>query len=62
MPAVAITDRCQFDGAFHFVQDILNHNKIVEAKNKERLKKEKILQKSTKTDSGLRVLCVRSQR
>jgi DNA polymerase-3 subunit alpha len=32
MPAVA--DRsCELDGCFHFVRDILNHNKAAEAKN-----------------------------
>jgi DNA polymerase-3 subunit alpha len=31
MPAVAMTDH-ELDGAFHFVRDILNHNKA-EAKN-----------------------------
>ena len=35
MPAVAITDHANLMGAFHFVRDILNHNKSAEAKNKE---------------------------
>ncbi|MBF6607672.1 MAG: PHP domain-containing protein, partial [Flavobacterium sp.] len=34
MPAVAITDHANLMGAFHFVRDILNHNKSVDAKNK----------------------------
>ncbi len=34
MPAVAITDHANLMGAFHFVRDILYHNKSVEAKNK----------------------------
>jgi DNA polymerase-3 subunit alpha len=33
MSAVAITDHANLMGAFHFVRDILNHNKTVEAKN-----------------------------
>ena len=33
MPAVAITDHANLMGAFHFVRDILNHNKTAEAKN-----------------------------
>ncbi|HEX8270012.1 MAG TPA: DNA polymerase III subunit alpha [Flavobacterium sp.] len=35
MPAVAITDHANLMGAFHFVRDILNHNKAAEAKNLE---------------------------
>ena len=35
MPAVAMTDHANLMGAFHFVRDILSHNKSVEAKNKE---------------------------
>ena len=35
MPAVAMTDIGNMMGAFHFVRDILNHNKSAEAKNKE---------------------------
>ncbi|HMI07436.1 MAG TPA: DNA polymerase III subunit alpha [Flavobacterium sp.] len=35
MPAVAITDHANLMGAFHFVRDILNHNKSAETKNKE---------------------------
>ena len=34
MAAVAITDHANLMGAFHFVRDILYHNKSVEAKNK----------------------------
>ena len=34
MPAVAITDHANLMGAFHFVRDILYHNKAAEAKNK----------------------------
>src|SRR6218665_2856666 len=34
MPAVAMTDHANLMGAFHFVRDILNHNKSAEAKNK----------------------------
>jgi DNA polymerase-3 subunit alpha len=33
MPAVAMTDHANLMGAFHFVRDILNHNKSAEAKN-----------------------------
>lgn len=39
MPAVAITDHANLMGAFHFVRDILNHNKSVEVKNKESVEK-----------------------
>ncbi len=39
MPAVAITDFSNLMGAFHFVRDILNHNKTVQNKNKELLEK-----------------------
>ena len=34
MPAVAMTDHANLMGAFHFVRDILAHNKGAEAKNK----------------------------
>jgi len=34
MPAVAMTDHANLMGAFHFVRDILYHNKAAEAKNK----------------------------
>lgn len=34
MPAVAMTDHANLMGAFHFVRDILNHNKSIAAKNK----------------------------
>ena len=33
MPAVALTDMGNMMGAFHFVRDVLNHNKGVKAKN-----------------------------
>ena len=33
MPAVAITDHANLMGAFHFVRDVLNHNKSAAAKN-----------------------------
>ncbi|WP_285009192.1 DNA polymerase III subunit alpha [Pedobacter faecalis] len=33
MPAVAMTDHANMMGAFHFVSQVLNHNKIAEAKN-----------------------------
>ena len=39
MPAVAITDHANLMGAFHFVRDILYHNKAAEAKNKEAIEK-----------------------
>jgi DNA polymerase III subunit alpha len=39
MPAVAITDHANLMGAFHFVRDILYHNKAAEAKNKEAVEK-----------------------
>ena len=35
MPAVAITDHANLMGAFHFVRDILYHNKVANAKNEE---------------------------
>ncbi|MGR7813091.1 DNA polymerase III subunit alpha [Lacinutrix undariae] len=35
MPAVALTDHANMMGAFHFVKAVSNHNKGVEAKNKE---------------------------
>jgi len=35
MPAVAITDHANLMGAFHFVRDILYHNKAAKAKNDE---------------------------
>ncbi|UQD55821.1 DNA polymerase III subunit alpha [Flavobacterium sp. K5-23] len=34
MPAVAMTDYANLMGAFHFVRDVLNHNKAAAAKNK----------------------------
>ncbi|MBC7847961.1 MAG: DNA polymerase III subunit alpha [Flavobacterium sp.] len=39
MPAVAMTDNANLMGAFHFVRDILYHNKAAEAKNKEATEK-----------------------
>jgi len=33
MPAVAMTDHANLMGAFHFVRDILNHNKAINAVN-----------------------------
>ncbi len=39
MPAVAMTDSGNLMGAFHFVRDILFHNKTVEAKNKAAIEK-----------------------
>jgi DNA polymerase III subunit alpha len=39
MPAVAMTDHANLMGAFHFVRDILYHNKAVESKNKLALEK-----------------------
>jgi DNA polymerase-3 subunit alpha len=39
MPAVAMTDHANLMGAFHFVRDILIHNKIAAAKNKEAVEK-----------------------
>jgi DNA polymerase III subunit alpha len=39
MPAVAMTDHANLMGAFHFVRDILYHNKAAEAKNKEAIAK-----------------------
>jgi DNA polymerase-3 subunit alpha len=35
MPAVAMTDHANMMGAFHFVSQVLNHNKAVEARNAE---------------------------
>jgi len=35
MPAVAMTDHANLMGAFHFVRDILYHNKAAKAKNQE---------------------------
>jgi DNA polymerase-3 subunit alpha len=35
MPAVAMTDHANLMGAFHFVRDILYHNKSAQAKNKQ---------------------------
>jgi DNA polymerase III subunit alpha len=39
MPAVAMTDHGNLMGAFHFVRDILYHNKAAETKNKEAIEK-----------------------
>ena len=38
MPAVAMTDHANLMGAFHFVRDILYHNKAADAKNKAAIK------------------------
>lgn len=35
MPAVALTDHANMMGAFHFVKAVTNHNKNIQAKNKE---------------------------
>ncbi len=42
MPAVAITDYNNLMGAFHFVRDVLNHNKTAEAKNAAAIEKGEI--------------------
>ncbi|MEJ2883108.1 DNA polymerase III subunit alpha [Pedobacter sp. GR22-6] len=42
MPAVAMTDHANMMGAFHFVNQILNHNKGAEAKNAAALEKGEI--------------------
>ena len=47
MPAVAITDHANLMGAFHFVRDIINHNKTVEAKNKEAVEKGEVPTETT---------------
>jgi DNA polymerase-3 subunit alpha len=39
MPAVAMTDHANLMGAFHFVRDVLYHNKAAETKNKEAVEK-----------------------
>jgi DNA polymerase III subunit alpha len=39
MPAVAMTDHANLMGAFHFVRDVLNHNKVAAAKNASALEK-----------------------
>lgn len=39
MPAVAMTDHANMMGAFHFVSQVLNYNKGVEAKHKEAIEK-----------------------
>ena len=39
MPAVAITDHANLMGAFHFVRDILYHNKVAKAKNEAAIEK-----------------------
>lgn len=43
MPAVAMTDHANMMGAFHFVSNVLNHNKGVEARNKEATEKGEIV-------------------
>src|SRR5690606_18423289 len=35
MPAVAMTDHANLMGAFHFVREIMSHNKSVDTKNSE---------------------------
>ncbi|WP_318309318.1 DNA polymerase III subunit alpha [Flagellimonas crocea] len=35
MPAVALTDHANMMGAFHFVKEVMGHNKTVKAKNEE---------------------------
>ncbi len=35
MPAVALTDHANMMGAFHFVKEVMTHNKVVKAKNEE---------------------------
>jgi len=35
MPAVALTDHANMMGAFHFVKEVMGHNKAVKAKNEE---------------------------
>ena len=42
MPAVAMTDHANMMGAFHFVNQVLNHNKGVEARNQASLEKGEI--------------------
>uniref|UniRef100_UPI003D7F1FC2 DNA polymerase III subunit alpha n=1 Tax=Pedobacter sp. TaxID=1411316 RepID=UPI003D7F1FC2 len=39
MPAVAMTDHANMMGAFHFVSQVLNHNKSAEAKNQQAIEK-----------------------
>jgi DNA polymerase-3 subunit alpha len=39
MPAVAITDHANMMGAFHFVSNVLNHNKAAKAKNEASIEK-----------------------
>jgi len=39
MPAVALTDHANMMGAFHFVKAVTNHNKTVQAKNKQAIEK-----------------------
>ncbi len=39
MPAVAMTDHANMMGAFHFVNGIINHNKKVDEKNKENIRR-----------------------
>jgi DNA polymerase-3 subunit alpha len=42
MPAVALTDHANMMGAFHFVKAVTNHNKSVQAKNKDAVEKGEI--------------------
>lgn len=39
MPAVALTDHANMMGAFHFVKEVMGHNKAVKAKNEELIAK-----------------------
>ena len=39
MPAVALTDHANMMGAFHFVKAVTNHNKTIQAKNKQAIEK-----------------------
>jgi len=39
MPAVALTDHANMMGAFHFVKEVTNHNKVIKAKNEELIAK-----------------------
>lgn len=61
MPAVALTDHANMMGAFHFVSNVLNHNKAAEAKNAEALEKgEAPTETILKPIIGVEFLCVRT--
>ncbi|MBB5438467.1 DNA polymerase-3 subunit alpha [Pedobacter sp. AK017] len=47
MPAVAITDHANMMGAFHFVSQVLNHNKGVEARNAAAIEKGETAEEQT---------------